>query len=274
MLIDEGAKELRRLLVESVEEVEEDTVGLFLSAGLDSTSLGLAANDAGKRVVALTFSIKGIPSTDAKFAAETARRFGWEFVPFVVVPENLEADLPVLRDVHGCVSKTNFECSWPFLRMMRSRFPFPKSILSGVAADGHFGLSKRAMIHSRYPKEVFDDFRREYFGRENPAGYRNLRSIVETYGSRVVAPYLDVLVFRLLIRFGWDELNSPRQKEITRRAFEKELANVRTRRHENLQLVAGVDRIFESLLGSSLNYRGRRRTLDVLRDFVSGRKHP
>lgn len=259
--------DLRDLLCTLVAEgAPEDDVALLLSGGVDSLSLGFAATALGKRVSAYTFQVGEWESTDAKTAARAAAEFGWEFRLVKVPLDHLERDFLELAERWGCVKKTQFECSWPFLYLIpeiRERY-----VLSGIAADGHFGLSKKAMIHFRYPKASFDAFRERYFSSANPAGQLQQKAICESFGRIQVAPYLDRRTFDFFLRYDWDQINRPQQKWLTLTAFPEFFKRCSVRRHANLQLVAGVDRIFETLLRSSLNLKGRTRVMDLCRDYA------
>lgn len=268
MLIDDAAVQLRQILIEQVAQIPDASVGVFLSSGIDSLSVALAATHAGKSVEAYTFKVKGRPSQDADIARLVCNRFGWKFNLFVVDPSHIINDIYPLRDQHKCVRKTHFECVWPFLRMMRSNHKFHKYILSGVCADGHFGLSKKAMIHYRYPQEKFNQFRREYFAKTNAAGVDSITSVVAASGCIHVPLYVAKEVISLLQQFSWDELNKPQQKQIIRTAFSKDIGHMKVPKHLNLQLGAGIDESFTCLLQTSVNKHKRKRVLDLLRDFV------
>ena len=123
------------------------------------------------------------------------------------------------------------------------------------------------MIHFRYPKASFDEFRRHYFSSLNPAGQVQQRAIIESYGRVQIAPYLDRRIYDYFIQFDWDQINKPRQKYLTLTAFPQQFSRIPPRPHANLQLVAGVDHVFETLLKTPLNAKGRKRMMDMCRDY-------
>ena len=90
-------------------------------------------------------------------------------------------------------------CAFPFLYV----YPHIKEkyILTGWAADGYYGVSKRANIHYKHTKELLDVFRNGYFGKldkesqkftpGNPVGVKQQMLLAETIDSTLVAPYID-----------------------------------------------------------------------------------
>lgn len=262
---------LKSLLEQIVREGTEGAadVALLLSGGVDSLSIGFAAQAIGKRVHAWTFRLNGEDSEDSVAARKSAKAIGWSFNLVDVKTNQLEDSFIELANKWKCRKKTQFECTFPFLQLTPA---IQQSIvMSGIAADGHFGLSKKAMIHWRYPKEKFDQFRTSYFNSENPAGQLQQKAVIESCGKKQVAPYLDRRMFDYFIKYNWDEINKPRQKEMTLAAYPNEFALVPVRKHANLQLVAGVDKAFERLLTSPINKKNRTRVMDLCRDYSSDR---
>tara|TARA_R110000868_G_scaffold84663_1_gene238585 strand:+ start:2671 stop:3474 length:804 start_codon:yes stop_codon:yes gene_type:complete len=253
------------------ETVKAKSAALLLSGGVDSLSLGFACDALGIKVHAYTFQIGETRTEDSVSAERACLLMGWEYSLVKVPIVNLEKDFLILANEWGCKKKTQFECTFPFLHLIPQIKE--KYVLSGIAADGHYGLSKKAMIHYRYPKEKFDLFRNNYFSQENPAGQVQQLSLLEYHGHIQCAPYLDKRVFDYFIQFDWDELNKPYQKYKVLTAYREKFQKVGRRPHMNLQLVAGVDHVFEKLLTSKLNLKNRTRVMDLCRDYSSPRKH-
>lgn len=247
-------------------EVPEKEVALLLSGGADSTSLGFAAQRLGKRVTAYTFHVDDVHSYDSKKACETAKHFGWNIVDVSVPSNDIETDFIRLAQEYDCKKKTQFECTFPFL------YVYPKItehfVLSGIAADGHYGVSKKACMHFKEPKSLFDQFREEYFSQKNPAGLLQQHILSEKHGIKFVAPYLDSDVVNWFRQYDWYELNKPFQKHHVRESF-SEFAQIKIKNHLNLQLGADIDELFERevLSNTKLNYNNRKRVMDVCRDW-------
>ena len=254
------------------ERCSDDSVALLLSGGVDSLSLGFAADDLGKRVVAYTFQLGEWESSDSVAARRAADMFGWEFVLIKVPVDNLCNDFITLAEEYACKKKTQFECAFPFL------YVFPvlseRFVLSGVGADGHYGLSRRAMTDVLGVKDraesrrVFDSLRRKYYSSENPGGIIQLGTLASNYGKVLCLPYRDQSVFDHFIGMGWHDINKPQQKTPVLRAYSEQFRRCGTRKHLNLQLASGIDRVFESLLSSSLNTKNRKRVMDLCRDYA------
>lgn len=150
---------------------------------------------------------------------------------------------------YGISKKARVECAFPFLctaHKLRG-----ETLVTGLCADGHFGLSKTAMIHFREPQEKFDQFRTDYFSKPDAGGVQGIQKICNTYDVQLVNPYLHPSIFKLFIGRSWDELNKPRQKEPIRAAF-PELDDLKLPRHTNLQL--GDSKIAERLGGAAMSY--------------------
>ncbi len=230
-------------------------------------SVALAAHRLRKRVTAYTFHLKGEASYDSTKAKEVANAMGWDCVVVEVPTNRVERDFLRLWREFGCVKKTHYECCFPFLYV----YPQIKEheVLSGWAADGYYGLSRKAMQHYRHTKKKFDEFRAQYFEEQNRAGYLWHHRIAAHYGKRMIAPYLSEPVRRFFWSKDWNELNKPRQKHHVRSAFTEFSRLGKIKPHLNLQLGAGVDHLFEEKLLSSkrINFNGRNRVMDVCRDW-------
>jgi len=261
--------EFKKLLEEVISEdlKGQKEVALLFSGGVDSTSIGFALTDLGIKVSAYTFQMGEWESRDMKHAIKTAGLMNWNLTKIKVPVDFLEEKFIELASKWKCKKKTQFECTLPFL------YVIPKIkenlIYSGIAADGHFGLSRKAMVYYKYPHSVFNQFRRDYFGASNPAGQIQQKALIEEYGKRQSAPYLDKRIYDYFIQYDWDQLNKPKQKMPILKAYPDYFQQVGRRNHENLQLISGADKICESLLQTKLNKKKRIRTMDLYRDLVS-----
>lgn len=251
-------------------EVIETDVAILLSGGVDSLSLAFAAHRAGKIVHAYTFHLSGDKSYDAYKAEETCKEFGWNCTTVVVPTDTLRDDFIRLAQQYDCVKKTHFECTFPFL------YVFPrideKYLLTGIGADGYYGVSKKAILHFKEPKEVFDSFRNKYFSPYNVTGFRQIEQLANEYKKKLIHPYIyHPEVKDLFFQYDWYELNEPKQKNIVRVAFQEEFDRIgKVKEHINLQLGSNIDHLFETLLDDRmLNNRGRTRIMDLAKDYGS-----
>lgn len=247
-------------------------VGVLLSGGVDSLSLAFAAHRLGKNVDAYTFHLEGDVSYDALKAQEACAEFGWDCHTIVIPQPNaddLNYQFRLLMKNYSCVKKTQVECTFPFL------WVFPeiqvKHLLSGIGADGYYGVSKKAILHFKEPKEKFDDFRTNYFSAENVTGFRQLEQLANQFDRVLVHPYIyHPEVSDYFMQFDWFELNKPKQKQHVRDAFKEEFGRLnKVKDHINLQLGSNIDHLFEKLLlDPRLNKKGRKRVMDLVRDHL------
>ena len=201
-------KQIIKRVVEA--QSKEDEVAVLLSGGVDSLSVAFAAHELGKKVHAYSFCLDTNSSYDSDKAAEVAQIFKWPFTLKVVPTDNLEEDFFKLAKEYDCKKKTHFECVFPFMYL----YPEIKQndVLSGWAADGYYGISKRAILHytKGKTKEKFDEFRNDYFLPDKSAGYLWHKRVADKHNKK----------------FNF-------------------------KKHINLQLGAGIDKRFETLLNNS-----------------------
>jgi len=248
--------------------VPDSEVAILLSGGCDSLSCALAAHEVGLVVNAYSFHLDTHETYDYRMAKKVSEIMGWNFTEVSVPTNNLENDWFRLKDL-GAKKKTHYECMWPFLYLypkIKERY-----VLTGWGADGYHGVSKKAVMHYKNPKEKFDQFRDDYFLPEKTAGLKWHLTVAEKHDKIMVNPYLDEKVKDYFYQFTWDELNKPKQKQHIRDAF-PELDNFgNVKPHLNLQLASGVDKVFETLLNNKkINFRNRKRVMDMCRDWSNG----
>ena len=260
---------IKEFLINHIRDnVMDNEIAVLLSGGVDSLSCALAAHDAGKIVNSYSFHLDTHETYDYKKAQEAADIMGWSFTGVSVPTNNLENDWFLLREL-GCKKKTHYECVWPFM------YVYPKIleqyVLTGWGADGYHGVSKKAVMHYKHPKEKFDQFRDDYFLPEKTAGLKWHLTLAESYGKVMINPFLDKKVKDYFYKFTWDELNKPKQKQHIRDAFPELNKFGSVKPHLNLQLASGVDRVFESLLNNKkINFRNRKRVMDICKDWSNG----
>ena len=258
---------IRNLLSDHIKNnAPDDELAVLLSGGVDSLSCAIAATDAGKTVNAYSFHLDGNESYDFHKAKEVCEIMDWNFTGVSVPLDNLEEDWFHLMNEIGCKKKTHYECVWPFL------YVYPKIkekyVLTGWGADGYHGVSKKAVMHYKHPKEKFDEFRDEYFLPEKTAGLNWHLTLSQRYDTIMVNPFLDEKVKKYFYEFTWDELNKPKQKQHIRDDFPELNSFGNIKPHLNLQLASGVDDVFLTLLDNKkINFKKRERIMDICRDW-------
>jgi NH3-dependent NAD+ synthetase len=216
------------------------------SAGIDSASLVVAGLDIGKEVTVSSFTLSDRQSNDFKGAKRLADHFGLDFMP-VQIP--VDPDTILSRVFHIIrtlthpdtnyelkLKKTTIECILPWLFLMSDMKKHGHTnLVTGIGADSHFALSKRAMIHYREPQEKFQEFRTEYFGKPDAGQSESLPIFGNQYGVHITSPYFEQAVFDIYKNATWHELNKPRQKETVRREY-PEVDGICENKHVNFQL--------------------------------------
>ena len=249
-----------------------DSVAILMSGGVDSISCALSAHRMGKKVNVYTFHLENDPSYDALKAIEVSKIMNWDYTLIEVPIKNLEEDFIHLATNIECRKKTHFECTFPFL------YIYPKikesEIISGIAADGHYGVSKKACIHYKTPKSKFDEFRVGYFSQLNPAGLVQQKILSDMHKKKFIAPYLEPKVIEYFEQYDWFELNKPFQKHHVVNSFSEFKLMGKIKPHINLQLGSNIDKLFESLLDNqNINFKKRIRVMDMCRDWSNIGRH-
>ena len=228
---------LRQTMGEIFDEVPEDVV-VATSGGIDSSSIVVTAMDRGKQVTCMSFTLDDRESEDFLAAKKLANYFGLPFIP-VIMPTDEDVIDQTVCDIirtYDTSKKTTIECLVPYVFLFQQMHAEGhKTMLNGTGADGHFALSNKAMIHYRSTKELYQQYRSEFFSRPNISQTVERTAMGAELGILVVTPYADSRVFPLFSDMSWDEANKPRQKEAIRREF-PELDPLSIRKHTNLQL--------------------------------------
>lgn len=258
---------IKQLLCDAVERQSTDNdVAVLLSGGVDSLSVAFSALHLNKNIHAYSFHLDTHLSYDFQKAKEVSELFGWKFTEVSIPTQYLVDDFLELSRL-GCCKKTAYECTYPFLyvyQMIRET-----EVLSGWAADGYYGVSKKAMMHYRHTQEAFDRFRNEYFEPDKCANIVPHLAVAEKHSKKLITPYLDKSVSDFFMSQSWEDLNVPRQKHHVRSAF-LEFDNIRVKNHLNLQLDSGISDLFETLLNEpTLNWNRRSRVMDLCRDYAN-----
>ena len=179
-------------------------IAVATSGGIDSASLAMAAKDLGKKQIIVSFTF-----------VETVHY--------------------LIKEIK-CKKKSAIECMFPFVYLLKVlKENKIKTLVTGLAADGHFGLSKKAMIHYSKDDKKFKQLRQEYFSTYESAHIIRLHKLCHKNEIKLENPYFSPLVFDLWINKNWQQLNKPRQKEAIKKYF-PELDKFKIKPHTNLQL--------------------------------------
>ena len=84
---------------------------------------------------------------------------GGENAPY----KNIEGISYFCKNKYKLKKKARIECSFPFYYVAETCKSLGiTTLVTGLCDDGHFGLSKKAMIHYKHTQEKFDQFRQEF----------------------------------------------------------------------------------------------------------------
>ena len=260
-------RDVRKALAEEVSKVEETEVAVMLSAGVDSASVMFALIEAGKKVTAYSFTLEHHVSTDFSEARKRAATFDVPFVP-VFLPTDLasmKSDMLELRDV-GAAYKSQYETGWPMLYVYAK--VDQKVVASGLSADNHFCLHKRAMIHYR---DKQDEWRKICY--DDDWTVRLHTALGNEWGVRHFDPYASQAMIDLFHGASWEDLNKPKQKQPVRESFKEEFSKVKMFDHASYQIGDSniAQHCADTLLASDWNVRNAKSVVTVYNDITKGR---
>lgn len=241
------------ILINLVNKIHETDIAISLSSGIDSASVLFALLECGKNVTVYSFTLEDRESRDFKEAKSISEKLNLNFIS-VLLPTDintLKEDCVTLHKKYGCIKKTDYICTWPYLYLTSA---VTQSVLAtGMAADGHFVISKKGMIHYRNNVE---EFRKQYFSNPSRCQLPCRTLLAKERNIKLFEPYLENEMYEYLLHSTWDECNKPQQKMPIRRAFpdmyEKYMTKVYN--HTNFQLGdSGISEHFNRLLDTDLN---------------------
>ncbi len=267
---DENMTDLKDIFLAEVERSTDTVkeVAVALSSGIDSTAVMLSILELKQHVRAYTFHVEGVESQDLIHARINARKFGVELVE-CVIPKTLDVEnvYKLIRD-YNLRKKVDIECVYPFL------YVFPKVeevlMLTGGAADGHFCISKKGMIHFRHTLEKMNEFRDNLFSNPDYSQRRTLNNL--GWDENIVgvyAPFGCENVREFFRDKTWEDINRPKQKQTLTDMFPDQFAKIKRFNHTNLQCGDSMIReVFEVMLDdSTINKKNRTRMMDLYRDL-------
>ena len=255
----------------------KESVAVLLSNGVDSNSLVAALLRNGIRPTVISFRLTKNVSTDWSAARVTARGLGLDFVD-IELPTDLDAMYADVRHAIkslGLRKKADIECAIPVRYALdAAKQRGIATVIAGSAADGHFGLSRKAVIRAHTGDGLddsawLDAFREAYFARTDPAQTRTMTRYADAIGLRMLAPYVDQRLVDLFRGLSWRTLNTPRQKMPIRRAFPEIAKWGVGRSHTNLQLGdSGIALNYSRLVQSQYNTRSAKSVVAIYNDVA------
>lgn len=258
--------DVRQILLSEFSSITDKRVAVMLSGGIDSLACCFALQELGHEIAAYTFMLDNRMSTDFARARAAAKRFSFDFHP-VFLPRDVELlkrDMLYLKEL-GAKKKTDYECGWPCIRLIRE--VREKVIVTGHGADGLFCISKKGMIHW---KDRIDEFRSGLFSNPNYAQRPILEKAAEAVGKTIIVPFLNRPMIDAFIGTTWDEINRPKQKQPILDSY-PQFKTIRNLPHTNLQLGdSGIANHFFSLLETDWNTRSSKSPVAIYNDVTKG----
>jgi asparagine synthetase B (glutamine-hydrolysing) len=264
---------IRDTLNEIISEIEDDTIYLLLSSGLDSQSLLFSALELNKKVVVVSFTRVDYKSRDFKAAKSIAERLNLEFLPIYLPTKTKDIAnyALILAKKYKCRTKTEFECTFPMIFVYKKISNHAKkkaTIVSGLGADCYYVLSKKGMLHY---KSKPDEFRSMTYEKENYCQINQHDILKSEFNLEHIVPYLDKRVFNLFYGKTWDECNKPKQKSHVREQYKKDLIPNHYFNHTNYQLGdSGIADLFSSLLDTNWNTKNWKSVTGIYNAVVKG----
>jgi DNA-cytosine methyltransferase len=242
------------------------TVALLLSGGLDSTIVGFLCEEVGKKVVAYTYELEGIPSSERPIAEAIARNMGWPLRIVRVPTVGLRWAFLRLAIEHGCSKKTQFEVTYPIVHLLPATSE--REIFTGWNFDDHYGNTredilemsrlKRSGLSDAELKVHFDASRDRKYAKSDAEGSSDTfwfaSRIAASLGKRLIDPSNARSVRQFFRQFSHDELSSP-EKPLVRAMFADALRRLPPgliAKGVKLQKGGGVHELFQTLIGDPL----------------------
>lgn len=256
------------ILVSLVSMIEDNDVAISLSSGIDSASVLFALMECGKKIHVYSFTLNDRESRDFIIAKELANRYDLKFTPIILPTDidKLKKDVLTLHYNYDCFKKTQYECSWPYLYV--TPFIQERVIATGMAADGHFVISKKGVLHF---KDNPVEFRKAYFSNPDRCQLPQRTKMANECNKILFEPYLDKAMIEYLLYSTWEECNRPNQKMPIRRSFPTEFANMHVYPHTNFQLGdSGISELFEKLLYTDWNIHNYKSVVGIFNSVNRG----
>lgn len=261
-------KKLKQLLIEEIETITtgHNDVGLFLSSGIDSSSIAIALKELNKSVTAYNFHIKTKNSKDHWLSLATAKNLGLNYID-IELPEKVRVKyIRQLMQEYGLVKKTDIECLYPLLH---SR-PYiqQKVVLSGFGSDTYFLNTRRASIEYSSTLELSNEYRNSVFcsGYYNPQMVKLIQMYADA-GIRIDSPFMKEKVFNFFSQWKAQELNLYGKKSLLWDAFDARGFIKKTSSQSLQGGDTGIRESFTTLLNSNLNIKKRKSMVHFYKDL-------
>ena len=262
---------LKNIFMDKLEKCTKNynNIAVAISSGIDSHCILFGLLELNKEITAYNFRVKNNNSQDYIYAKENCKSFNIKFVD-CKIPTKVNKE--ILFDIiykYKRIKKTDIECIYPFYYLLPN--VKEKILLTGVCADGYFGISKKAMIHYKGSLNKLNKFRKDYFSNTDFNLDKPLSYIAEDkYQIKIKSPFIDSKMLEYFLDKDWDSCNKPKQKQLFLDMFPDEFKKIKIFKHTNLQCGdSKIRELFMPLLNEKINIKKRIRVMDLYRDLYN-----
>lgn len=251
---------------------------IFLSGGMDSTSILFACLELGVKPTCITFQIGDRYVPDLQIAKSMADVFGFE-LHVCNIEQNVET---LIADTKQCISwlskratpkitKVYVQCLHPFLYMVPKLASLGySSAMWGMVADSGYGIGRKpiTILHTA-GASAWTRFREQEYADLEASDYAIMDVAKMAYNFTIHDPYYNADVRKLLLSCTFDQLHKPREKSIAYMAFEEYWRQGKWYRlRENLQVGTGLREWHDTMLASTINTRQSKAIIGIYNDIL------
>jgi asparagine synthetase B (glutamine-hydrolysing) len=251
---------------------DRNSVALLFSGGTDSLTCLFSLLELGIKPILYSFHLENTIHKDIEVSEQVADFYQ---LPHNIVKikediEQLQKDVCYLIKEYQISRKTNVQCTYPFLHVL----PHIKenNVVTGLCADDLYGTAKSVVMKASKDKNILDKIRVKTFSDLNSSAYRSIKEMTEgTFSKKLIAPYRDSIIIDYFMKFSWEEMHKPKQKQLALNAFEDYFSKQKIyRKNSNLQVGSKIREWHDELLNTKLNANNRIRVDEIYKDIFKG----
>lgn len=227
-------------------------VAVLLSGGADSTVVALAAHNVGKKITAFSFQVNGFENEDYNQAKITCEVMGWDFIAVKISKANLLKRFMDLFAVYGCRKKTEAECLFPMLDVIKA--VKDKGFSEVLTGFGSFiPTNKNASMQcSRDPVQYWKS-RNNLVGKGDSTATEKIIEIAKSHKIKILMPLChDNMISALSNLSTKDMMGKPYPKHHYKDIYYDDFVAIGTLkgRSGSLQVNGQIEQLFSSLLSN------------------------
>ena len=205
---------IRKIISEyMLKEAGASPVGVLLSGGMDSLSVLISCLDVGVPVVAYSFKLDGIESSDIVRCREITKVLGIELKE-IVIPNNIDS---LISDVRGIIEKfqtfkkTSVQCTHPFLYVFKDIEEH--YVATGLCADDLYGTSKSMAMRAK-DNDWFRKERQRRLKDPTSSAYQYIDCLARENGKKLITPYKNCeKLTSYMLSLSFKDMHSGKQKK-------------------------------------------------------------